>query len=156
MREVNQEDIIRLGDEFKSRLAKLYPGIRGEQRRDLTKLFVGVLMQGDSLIASWRPPSQSPSLNPANAAVDYIKNTGRVPLSIAMFDEDNAPAGLMLRSCLVDLRWIVLVGDDDLYLTDKAPGPLKRGERRVVGNNLCEFIEEELEGQKWAILRPIA
>lgn len=155
MREVNQEDIIRLGDEFKSRLAKLYPGIRGDQRRDLVKLFCGVLMQGDMLIETWRSSSRRASLNPANAAVDYIKATGRVPLPIAMFDEDNEPAGLMLRSCLVDLGWIVFEGED-IYLTDKAPGPLKRGERRVVGNNLCEFLEEELEGQKWAILRPIA
>lgn len=49
--------------------------------------------------------------------VQYIKNTGRVPLPIAMFDEDHEPVGPMVRHDLVKYG-IIIEKDGGITLRD--------------------------------------
>lgn len=51
------------------------------------------------------------------SVVQYIKNTGRVPLSNAMFDEDQAPIGWRLRAQLVQAN-LATVDRDGIRLVE--------------------------------------
>lgn len=44
--------------------------------------------------------------------VDYIRNTGRIPLPVAMFDEDWEPIGPMVRSQMEKAGLIYIYGPD--------------------------------------------
>lgn len=47
--------------------------------------------------------------------VQYIKNTGRVPLAVAMFDEDWEPIGPMVRRDMVE-EGLIIIEDGGIKL----------------------------------------
>jgi hypothetical protein len=53
--------------------------------------------------------------------IDYIRNTGRVPLPVEFFDDDWEPVGPTVRSDLIDAG-LITIRDDGIRLTEEGQG----------------------------------
>ncbi len=83
--------------------------------------------------------------------VDYINNTGREPLPVAMFDEDWEPIGPMIRADMVKAD-LIQVRADSIYLRpDLVTNPLRRQMKLTITGLAAE--NEKLRTDLAAVLQ---